>query len=203
MLKRLLDVVLAAVGLAVTGPAHAVIAAAIRVDSPGPVLFRQVRVGRWGKPFVILKYRTMVVDHGGALVSPSGDPRTTRVGRYLRRSKLDELPQLVNVLRGDMSLVGPRPEVPRYAALWPEQDRDVILSVRPGITDPVSLELLDEASLLATAPDPEAFYREVLLPRKAAMYVSYVRNRSGWTDAVILLRSVQALSPWARTRRLT
>lgn len=188
--KRVLDLVLATTGLVATGPALAIIAVAIRLDSAGPVIFVQERVGREGQPFRIYKFRTLHHDSGGALVTASGDRRVTRVGALLRRTKLDELVQLWNVVRGDMSLVGPRPEVPTYAALWPSDLRPLILSVRPGITDPVSIAFRDEADELARVADPEQHYRTVLLPHKARLYAKYVQNRSLVGDVVILVQTV-------------
>jgi lipopolysaccharide/colanic/teichoic acid biosynthesis glycosyltransferase len=192
-LKRAFDLALAAVGLLVTAPAQALIALLVRQSSPGPVIFRQERVGRYGRPFLIHKFRTLRPDTAGPLVTASGDPRVTTVGAVLRRTKLDELPQLWDVLRGEMSLVGPRPEVPTYAELWPAAERETILSVRPGITDPVSLLFRNEAEELARAADPEEHYRTALLPHKAQMYAEYVRTRSLAGDLAILLRTVQAL----------
>ena len=191
--KRALDVVLAATGLVVTAPGLALIAVLVRSSSPGPVIFRQERVGRYGRPFRIHKFRTLRVDADGPLVIPSGDGRVTRVGAMLRRTKLDELPQLWDVLRGEMSLVGPRPEVPTYATLWLAAERETILSVRPGITDPVSLMLRNEAAELALAADPDQHYRTALLPRKAQMYAEYVQTRSLAGDLAILLRTVRTL----------
>lgn len=191
--KRASDLLLAIVGLVVSAPGLAVIALLVRLDSAGPAIFRQERVGRHGRPFKIHKFRTLRVDAGGPLVSESGDRRVTRVGAVLRRTKLDELPQLWDVVRGDMSLVGPRPEVPPYAALWPERERETILSVRPGITDPTSLVFRNEAAELAMADNPEQHYRTTLLPRKAQMYVEYVRTRSLAGDLAILTRTVTTL----------
>lgn len=192
--KRVVDVAAAGAGLLVTAPLQAVIAGAVRLDSPGPVLFRQTRVGRGGEPFTILKFRTMRNDPvraGG--VTATGDPRVTRVGRVLRATKLDELPQLLNVVRGDMSLVGPRPELPRYVDRWDPARREVILSVRPGITDPASVALRDEGAELAAAPDPEAHYVTCLLPLKTAMYVDYVRSASWRTDLRVVLDTARAV----------
>ena len=192
-LKRALDLALAAVGLVVTAPALVLIALLVRSSSPGPVIFSQERVGRYGRPFQIHKFRTLRVDAAGPLVSASGDSRVTPIGAVLRRTKLDELPQLWDVLRGEMSLVGPRPEVPTYAELWPTAERETILSVRPGITDPVSLLFRNEADELALAVDPDRHYRTALLPRKARLYAEYVRTRSLAGDLAILLRTVHAL----------
>ena len=192
--KRAFDLVVALPALVVLSPVLLAIAVAVRVDSRGPALFRQERVGLGGEVFRLHKFRTMRVSHDGVLVSPTGDSRVTRVGRVLRRTKLDELPQLLDVVTGHMSLVGPRPEVPRYAALWEPAQARVITSVRPGITDPVSIAFRHEADLLAAAGDPEAHYREVLLPQKAAMYVDYVEHRTLLGDLRILLQTVAAVT---------
>ncbi len=192
-LKRALDLALAAAGLVVTAPALLLIALLVRKSSPGPVIFSQERVGRYGRLFLIHKFRTLRVDAAGPLVSASGDSRVTPVGAVLRRTKLDELPQLWDVLRGEMSLVGPRPEVPIYAELWPSAVRETILSVRPGITDPASLLFRNEADELGLAADPDKHYRTALLPRKALLYAEYVRTRSLAGDLAILLRTVQTL----------
>ncbi|MBN1174769.1 MAG: sugar transferase [Micromonosporaceae bacterium] len=192
--KRLLDVAVSALALGAVWPLLLVIAVAIRLDSPGPVLFRQERVGLKGQVFHIHKFRSMMVVHDGALVSAAGDSRVTRVGRVLRKSKFDELPQLLDVLAGDMSLVGPRPEVPRYAELWPASMRQTILSVRPGITDPVSIELRNEAEELAAATDPHQYYVDSLLPWKAIRYVDYVQTRSFAGDLAIICRTVLAVA---------
>lgn len=195
--KRTLDIAASAVGLVLTAPVSAVCAVAVAADSPGPILFRQERVGRGGRVFRILKFRTMTTAARGeqrVAVSAAGDRRVTRTGRVLRATKLDELPQLVNVLAGDMSLVGPRPEVPQYVARWEQNARAVILAVRPGITDPVSIELRDEAGLLAAQSSPETFYVESLLPAKAARYVEYVRSASFVGDLRILVDTVAAVA---------
>lgn len=176
-----------------TSPLLAIIALAVRLDSKGPALFRQERVGLHGQTFRIHKFRTLRMDQPGALISPANDPRTTRVGTVLRRTKLDELPQLLDVLTGRMSVVGPRPEVPRYVAMWPEAERNLILSVRPGITDPASVALRNEAEELAAAEDPEAYYVESLLPRKTKMYADYVRTHSFFADLAIIARTLRAV----------
>jgi lipopolysaccharide/colanic/teichoic acid biosynthesis glycosyltransferase len=191
--KRAFDVVVAAVALAITSPLLVVIALAVRVTSPGPAFFRQERVGLGGVTFSIHKFRTMRVSHDGVLVSATGDSRVTRVGAFLRRTKLDELPQLVDVLAGHMSLVGPRPEVPAYADLWAPERRDVILTVRPGITDPASVVFRSEADLLAAADDADEYYREVLLPEKTRLYVEYVQHRTFLGDLRILAATVAAV----------
>jgi lipopolysaccharide/colanic/teichoic acid biosynthesis glycosyltransferase len=192
--KRVFDVAVAAVALLVTSPLLVAIGLTVRLTSPGPALFRQERVGRGGVPFTIHKFRTMRVAHDGALVSATGDSRVTPLGALLRRSKLDELPQLFDVLAGTMSIVGPRPEVPGYAALWPSERRDVILSVRPGITDPASIVFRHEADLLAEADDPDAYYREVLLPEKSRLYVEYVEHRTFWGDLRVIGATLAAVA---------
>ena len=198
MPKRIFDLLFSAVALLVLAPCFVLIALAIRWDSAGPVLFRQERVGRGGRLFRIHKFRTMVVDAPlqGPAITIGQDPRITRVGAWLRRTKLDELPQLIDVLCGHMSLVGPRPEVPQYVALYPADLRARVLSVRPGITDPVSLKLADEASVLAASSDPERTYREELLPAKLREAVAYAEQASLWSDLRIIAATVHAL--WLR-----
>ena len=184
-LPRAVEAALACLGLAVASPVLLVTAGLVGATSPGPVLFRQQRAGLGGRPFTLLKLRTMKVAPEGSQLTASGDSRITRVGRWLRRFKLDEIPQLWNVVRGDMSLVGPRPEVPRYvdpeSPLWRQ-----VLSARPGLTDPVTLRLRDEEALLAGAADPERFYRERLLPWKLRGYRDYLQRRSWATDLGVL-----------------
>lgn len=191
--KRALDLTLSVAGLIATSPVLAVAALAVRLDSPGPVFFRQERIGQGGKSFRIHKFRTMSHGAAGLAVSTSSDARITRVGRVLRRSKLDELPQLIDVVRGEMSLVGPRPEVAKYVAQWPEEARQVILSVRPGITDPASIEMRNESELLANQEDPESFYLSELLPLKAGMYVEYVQSRSLLTDLKVIAQTIRTV----------
>jgi len=192
MFKRLFDLLLSALALLILSPLMLALWLAVRAGSSGPAIFRQVRVGRGGRPFRILKFRTMTTAQAAdsPAVTTSDDARITRVGALLRRWKLDELPQLVNVLRGDMSFVGPRPEVPKYVALYPPELRDQIFSVRPGITDEASIEFRSEGDLLAGAPDPEKRYLEEILPRKLEMYARYARERSFGGDLRILLRTV-------------
>ncbi|MDH6461649.1 lipopolysaccharide/colanic/teichoic acid biosynthesis glycosyltransferase [Micromonospora sp. A200] len=192
MIKRCFDIAVAAVALILCAPVLAAVAVAIRLDDGGPVLFRQERAGRRGRSFRIHKFRTMRVAPGSAVTSDTDD-RITRVGRFLRASKLDELPQLYDVLVGHMSLVGPRPEVRRYVDCWPPIARWRILSVRPGITDPASIAYRNESAELARAPQPEDYYLSVVLPRKVEMYVRYVETRSFLGDLLILARTVQAV----------
>jgi lipopolysaccharide/colanic/teichoic acid biosynthesis glycosyltransferase len=193
-MKRALDVLGAAVGLVACSPVLLTAAVAVRVSSPGPIIFMQERVGRGGKIFKIRKFRTMRNDTVGASVTAGQDPRITRVGRWLRSTKIDELPQLWNVLRGDMSLVGPRPEVPQYVELWPTKARTMILSVRPGITDPASIEFRREAEELGRVADPERHYVEAVLPRKVELYCSYVRSRTLRGDLAILLQTLRSVA---------
>jgi len=193
VIKRTFDVTVAGAVLVLTAPLLTLIALAVRAESRGPAFFRQERVGRGGETFRIHKFRSMRKDMPGTLISATRDPRITRVGAILRRSKLDELPQVLDVLSGHMSLVGPRPEVPAYVALWPMAARDRILSVRPGITDPASVVLRNESDELAAAEDPEQHYISSLLPRKTAMYVDYVEHRSFVGDLRILVETVRTL----------
>lgn len=198
MAKRVFDLLGAAVALVLLAPLLAAIALWIKLDSPGPVLFRQQRVGRHGRPFAIRKFRTMVADapRRGPQLTIGDDPRITRAGAFLRRAKLDELPQLIDVLAGHMSLVGPRPEVPSYVAQYPAELRDKVLAVRPGITDPVSLEFADESELLARAADPEREYVEVLLPKKLRAAAAYAEHANLATDLRVIGGTLRVL--WAR-----
>lgn len=191
MVRRAFDATAAALGLVALSPLFAGIAVAIRIDSPGPVFFRQERVGRFGRTFRVYKFRTMREDAagGGRQLTVGGDPRITRVGSFLRRYKLDEFPQLLNVLAGDMALVGPRPEVPRYVAHYSERQRRV-LQVRPGVTDPASIEYRDENDRLAEADDPERTYLEEVMPTKLEMNLSYLQDRTLASDVGVILRTL-------------
>ena len=194
-LKRAFDVICAGAGLLMLVPVLALCAIAVRVSSPGPIIFRQERVGLHGHVFHILKFRTMHAAKTAPApeITIGRDPRITGVGAFLRKWKLDELPQLWNVVAGDMSLVGPRPEVPRYVAIYPAAQRDLILSVRPGITDPCSVHLRNESDLLSQATDPENFYVEVLLPEKLRISGDYVRNRSFLSDVGIITMTIRSV----------
>lgn len=189
-IKRAFDVAVATVGLLVLWPVLLACGVAVRLSSPGPVLYRGIRTGRQGQPFAILKFRSMVVDAelAGGTTTAAEDPRITPVGAFLRKYKLDELPQLINVLRGDMSVVGPRPEVAEYTDAYTDQER-LILSVRPGITDLSSLEFHDLQAIVGSGNADATFRREVL-PRKNALRLQYVQERSLWLDGVILLRTI-------------
>ena len=189
ILKRAIDIVASALGLAILAIPMLAVAAWVRLDSAGPALYRQTRVGYKHRPFEILKYRTMRADGEGGSLTVGEDRRITRGGQALRKYKIDELPQLINVLAGDMSLVGPRPEVPEYASIYPEQAL-VWDSVRPGITDPTAIRFRNESALLAEADDPEAYYRDVLLPEKTAGYLEYAERCSPVYDAKILVNTI-------------
>jgi lipopolysaccharide/colanic/teichoic acid biosynthesis glycosyltransferase len=191
--KRVFDLCVAAVGLVVLSPVLVVIGLLVKATSRGPVLFRQSRIGRNGRPFAIYKFRTMRALPGGPALTIGADRRITSVGRVLRAYKLDELPQLFNVLRGEMSLVGPRPEVPEYVAVYPSDVKQIVLSVRPGITDPASIEFRDESEQLGRQADPERFYVEDILPRKLAAYVAYVRGRSFFGDLRLIVATLRAI----------
>ena len=186
LLKRLFDMAASGIGLLLLAPLLLVLAVWIKCDSAGPVFFLQERVGLCGKLFRIIKFRSMRQDNAGLQITVGEDARITRSGRFIRAYKLDELPQLINVLLGDMSLVGPRPEVPRYVALYPADVRDEVLSVRPGMTDLASVQYRSESDLLAASSDPELTYTTVILPAKLALYQQYVRQRSLWLDVRII-----------------
>jgi lipopolysaccharide/colanic/teichoic acid biosynthesis glycosyltransferase len=195
MAKRLFDCIASTFGLLVLSPVFLVLAVWIKLDSSGPVFFRQERVGLGGKLFRIYKFRTMVSDaeRRGLQITVGSDARVTRVGHRLRKYKLDELPQLLDVWLGHMSLVGPRPEVPRYVACYPVDVRDVVLSVRPGITDRASIEFKDENEILGRAIDAHTAYVQEVLPIKLRYYQDYVANRSFWSDIAIILNTLKAL----------
>jgi|SRR5579863_662149 len=194
MLKRLLDVAASSMGLVFLSPFLFMVAVAIRLEDGGPVFYRGLRVGQHGRPFRIFKFRTMVVNAEG-LGGPStanNDPRITRTGQFLRRHKLDELPQLINVLTGEMSLVGPRPEVQQYVDLYTKEEQ-LILNLRPGITDWASLWNPDEGAVLAKSPDPEKTYLEKIRPEKIRLQLEYLHQRSFRIDLVILLQTAGAI----------
>jgi len=193
-LKRIFDIFAALVGLAALSPVFVVIAVAIKLNSRGSVFFRQERVGRDFHSFFLYKFRTMVELPGWSerLITVSNDPRITSVGRFLRRTKIDELPQLFNVLKGDMSFVGPRPELARYVEYF-RGDYAELLRVRPGMTDPASTKFIDEAAILAGCKDPDATYIELILPEKIRLAREYITRTSIVFDLVIILRTLGKL----------
>lgn len=192
--KRILDFGAAIIGLVVLFPVLLAIALLVKVASRGPIVYRQDRVGRDGKIFRILKFRSMyeTADKNGLAITSKGDPRITSVGCFLRRLKLDELPQLWNVLKGEMSLVGPRPEVPSYVQHYSPAQRQV-LSVRPGITDLASIAYRREEELLGDHPDPDRYYREVILPRKLTMNLEYLDRMTFSYDLFLVLRTTGSI----------
>ncbi len=196
MIKRLFDLVAASLTTLLLAPLLGVIAVLVKRESDGPAVFRQKRVGRDGIPFTLLKFRSMTVAPtvSGPLVTAATDSRITKIGAVLRATKLDELPQLINVVRGDMSIVGPRPEVQEYVDLWSEEDRRIILSVRPGITDPATLVLRREEEVLAAQPDPEQYYRDVLLPEKTRVYRYYVLHRTFTGDLGLIVKTLASIA---------
>jgi len=201
--KRLFDVVCAAVGLLVAAPVLAVAAVAIRLADRGPVLYRARRMGRGGRPFTMYKLRTMLVDHGGpgSRVTAAGDPRVSRVGRFLRASKIDEIPQLVNVLRGEMSIVGPRPEDPDIVLGHYTPTHRETLTVRPGLAGPGSLYHETHCEWCLGGDDPEAVYLEKILPLKLALDLVYVRRRSFRYDLAIIARTLGVVAGKLTGRR--
>ncbi len=189
-MKRLFDIVVSGLGLILLSPLFFIIAVWIKADSKGPVFYRQVRVGRHNKDFRILKFRSMIVgaDKGCLITVGEHNSCITRSGFFLRKYKLDELPQLVNVFLGDMSLVGPRPEVRRYVDYWtPEQMH--VLDVRPGITDPASIKFRNENELMEKADDPEKYYIEVIMQEKIRLYMEYVENRNFLYDLKLIIKT--------------
>ena len=197
--KRALDLCFSGLALALLSPLLLVVALLVLVTSGAPVLFRQERVGLDGRPFRILKFRTMRNGAGGTAITGSGDRRITAVGALLRRSKIDELPQFLNVLCGDMAIVGPRPEVPRFVAAYGPSERRV-LEARPGLTDPATLAYRDEERLLGAVPegDRERYYAVEILPRKLALNLAYIERASLAGDVALVLRTVAAVLPGAR-----
>lgn len=189
-MKRVFDVVVSLAGLIILVPFLLVVAVIIKLDSPGPVFFKQQRIGRRFRPFWIYKFRTMRNDAGDALpLTVGADARITRSGEFLRRSKIDELPQLINILKGDMSIVGPRPEVPRYVEAF-RRDYEEILRMRPGLTDLASLKYRDEAALLGQSPDPEGEYLRSLLPDKIRLAKEYIRRSSLLFDLQLIFNTL-------------
>lgn len=193
-MKRLFDIVASGFGLFLLSPLFLLVAIWIKLDSPGPVFYRQVRVGRYNRDFRIFKFRSMRVgaDKGSLVTIGGRDPRVTRSGYFIRKFKIDELPQLINVFIGDMSLVGPRPEVRHYVDYWTKEQLHV-LDVRPGITDPASIKFRNENELLEKAEDPEKYYIEVIMQEKLRLYLEYVENHSFWYDIKLIFQTFAAI----------
>lgn len=189
MLKRAFDIIFSFIGIILLFPIFIIVGIIIKIDSKGPIFFSQERIGKNFKAFKILKFRTMVYDNKGPLLSARGDQRITRVGKYLRRYKIDELPQLFNVFKGDMSLVGPRPEVRKYVELFKPYYKE-ILTLRPGITDPASLKYSDEESILSLSQDYEELYIRRILPDKIKLSLEYIKNQNIITDILIIFRTI-------------
>jgi len=191
LVKRIFDLICSTLGLIVLSPVLIGISIKIKTGSDGPVFFKQVRVGESSKEFEILKFRTMVVDAEklGKQITVGNDNRITKIGAFLRKYKLDELPQLINVFKGDMSLVGPRPEVPRYVQLYNEEQRKV-LSVKPGITDLASIRYRDENDLLGGVDNPEEFYINTIMPDKLALNLHYINRNNVFFDIYIILKTI-------------
>lgn len=191
MAKRLFDIVASGIGLLCLSPLFVIVAILIKIDSSGPVFYRQIRVGRFGRYFSILKFRSMRVGSDmGSLITVGGhDPRITRLGLFIRKFKIDELPQLINVFVGDMSFVGPRPEVPHYVEMYSDEQK-AVLSVRPGITDLASIKYSDENEILCGVADPEEYYVSTLMPDKLKINLDYVKQHSFIGDVKIIFMTL-------------
>jgi len=195
ILKRLFDIIFSLFGLLVLSPLLIYIVLRIKLDSKGPIFYRGKRIGRFGKPFSIYKFRTMYADADKMRGGPSAgddDPRITKFGRTIRSYKLNELPQLINVLKGEMSFVGPRPEVEYYVNMFTEEEK-AILDVRPGITDYASIKFHNEGEILSGSPDPDKAYEEIIRPEKLRLQLEYVRNHSLWVDFKLLFMTLWTL----------
>jgi len=202
MAKRTFDIFFSVVGLLFLSPLLLILAALVKASDGGSVFFRQQRIGQGGRPFHIVKFRSMVLNAEklGLSVTRDGDVRITRMGRFLRKTKLDELPQLWNVLVGDMSFVGPRPEVVRYVEHYTTEQKRV-LTLKPGITDLATLEFRNEEELLTRAADTEQFYLKHCVPRKIELNLAYAETANVWQDIKIILRTLLALGPGGETRK--
>ena len=194
MIKRLFDILFSFLGLILVSPLFLVIAFLIKRESPGPVFYRGERIGKNGKPFRIFKFRSMVMnaDKIGGPSTSADDPRLLKIGKFLRRYQLDELPQFINIFRGEMSFVGPRPEVPSEVERYDEETKKIILSIRPGLTDLATLEDVHEEEILRGAKDPHEAYRRLIQPKKLALAKEYVKNRSFWLDIKIILKTLKS-----------
>ena len=192
MAKRFFDLIFSALGLIIASPLLAILSLAIKISSPGPVFFRGERIGKNGNPFKIYKFRSMVenAEELGGPSTASDDPRLTKIGLFLKKFQLDELPQLINVIRGQMSFVGPRPEVKMYVDMMTEEERNTILSVSPGMTDLASLWNFHEGEILKGSADPEKTYLEKIRPEKIRLQIKYVKERSFLLDIKIILKTI-------------
>lgn len=195
MIKRIFDIFFSLLGLIIFSPLFFIISILIKLDSQGPVFYRGERIGQFGKRFRIFKFRTMVKDAEklGGPSTPADDPRLTKFGKFLRKYKLDELPQLINVLKGEMSLVGPRPEVKMYVEMLKLEEREKILSVKPGMVDLASLWNFHEEEILKGSPDPEKVYMEKIRPKKIELQLEYIKNRSFLLDLNIIVKTILKL----------
>ena len=193
-MKRFFDIIASGCGILVLSPIFLIMAIWIKWDSKGPVFYRQVRVGRHNKDFRILKFRSMRVgaDKGSLVTIGGRDPRITRSGYFIRKYKLDEFPQLINVFKGEMSLVGPRPEVRHYVDYWTAEQMHV-LDVRPGITDPASIKFRNENELMEKAENPEDYYINVIMQEKIRLYLEYVENASFWYDIRLVFQTIKVI----------
>lgn len=192
MIKRLFDIIFSFFGLILISPLLLIVAILIKLSSPGPVFYRGQRIGKYGKPFRIFKFRTMVpeAEKLGGSSTAADDPRLTKIGKFLKKYQIDELPQLINVIKGEMSLVGPRPEVKMYVDMLSEEERKKILSLRPGMTDFASLWNFHEGELLKGSLDPEKKYLEEIRPRKIHLQLEYVKEHSFWLDVKLIVKTI-------------
>ena len=195
MLKRTFDIILSIVGIIILSPIFIVVTILIKSESKGPAFFKQLRVGKNGKEFYIFKFRSMAKnqDKKDLKITVANDKRITKIGSFIRKYKIDELPQLINVVKSEMSIVGPRPEVPEYVKYYSIRDRKIILSVKPGITDLASIEFRNESQILAESPNPEKSYIKIILPKKLKYCRFYVKNRSFTYDIMIILKTFKAI----------
>lgn len=191
--QRCFEAIISLSALLILSPLLIFISVLIKLSSRGPIIFRQERIGYLGEPFMINKFRTMRVNAEGQMLSTSRDKRVTKIGKWLRATKLDELPQLYNVLNGTMNLVGPRPEVPRFVDAWPANDKKKILSVKPGITDPASIHFKDEATILSKIENVDKYYVQIIIPQKLRIYTNYVESRSFCGDLKIIYTTILSL----------
>jgi len=191
LLKRVFDSIFSILGLTVFSPLMLIIAILIKKEDGGPIFYQGFRVGRYGRPFRILKFRTMVVDAEklGGSSTPDDDPRITKIGKFLRKHKMDELPQLINVLKGEMSLVGPRPQVPWAVRFYSNEEKEILLSIKPGMTDHASIKFLDEGEILRSSEDPDKDYMKKIHSEKIRLSIEYAKNMSLKTDFEILFKT--------------